>query len=411
MEYYNDIVQRYSYEENRTVYRPQSYLYSNASLRLEQNIDFLGGTLFLDSDLKYYHSYGSYSNSQFTSVPIRLGYSQNLVGYNSFKWTKRIEPLRYTIAEKTFLYEMEKVALEVIDRYFQVALLKEQEQQFCTEMKVCDTLLAKARVRYSLGKIKETELTKIQLEKGMAQNKYFRVVKELQEATSRLYLYVGCKKETVENISIEFMLPNIDIPVNTAICMAKENWVEYLTAQKQILQGQQELEFAKKQLRFVSSVNASVGLNQISKDIKEAYRNPFQEKMVNISIQIPIVDNGKLRYKYRQTAENLEISMINQRKKEEDLFVKLTSYIENLSIQQKIVKTMAENYKYSEDVYDETLELYSLGRNNMEDVSRAAEKRHAVMAEYYDAIKDYWINYYTIRSITLYDFVNKKYIV
>ena len=40
-------------------------------------------------------SFGGNKYTQFTSVPVRLGYSQSLVGYNPFRWERRIEPLKY----------------------------------------------------------------------------------------------------------------------------------------------------------------------------------------------------------------------------------------------------------------------------------------------------------------------------
>ena len=41
--YNSDVVERYSYEEDKTVYRAQQYLYSTANLTIKQNVDFLGG--------------------------------------------------------------------------------------------------------------------------------------------------------------------------------------------------------------------------------------------------------------------------------------------------------------------------------------------------------------------------------
>ncbi len=55
-------------------------------LTVTQNVDFLGGSLYLESDLEYMRNFGAMKGNQFSSVPVRLGYRQNLIGYNAFRW-------------------------------------------------------------------------------------------------------------------------------------------------------------------------------------------------------------------------------------------------------------------------------------------------------------------------------------
>ena len=38
--------------------------------------------------------------NMFSTVPVSIGYRQSLFGYNSLKWDRRIEPLRYAEAKK-----------------------------------------------------------------------------------------------------------------------------------------------------------------------------------------------------------------------------------------------------------------------------------------------------------------------
>lgn len=89
IQYSNNVVQRYSYEQDQTYYRTQNSLFSTSNFKYEQNIGFLGGSLFADTDLRFYKTFGINSHQQFTSIPFRIGYSQNILGYNSFKWSKK----------------------------------------------------------------------------------------------------------------------------------------------------------------------------------------------------------------------------------------------------------------------------------------------------------------------------------
>ena len=67
-------------------------------------------------------NFGSNSATQLTSVPIRIGYSQSLVGYNSFKWERKIEPLKYERVKKEFLYNVEKVSETATNYFFSLAM-------------------------------------------------------------------------------------------------------------------------------------------------------------------------------------------------------------------------------------------------------------------------------------------------
>lgn len=97
-EYNRDITKRYDSENDLDVYRSQQSFYASGNLAIQQNFDLTGGTFYLQSQLGYMRSFGGSKSTQFTSVPIRLGYSQSLVGYNSFKWERKIEPLKSTLS-------------------------------------------------------------------------------------------------------------------------------------------------------------------------------------------------------------------------------------------------------------------------------------------------------------------------
>lgn len=141
--YSGDAVQRYSYEEDRTYYRTQNSLFSSARLRLQQNIGLLGGFLYVDTDIRYYQSFGDNRYRQFASVPLRIGYSQSLLGYNSYAWDKRIVPILYKISEKKLLQEMEKLSEDVVNRYFSLLLQKERKLLAEKNFRNCDTLYRK----------------------------------------------------------------------------------------------------------------------------------------------------------------------------------------------------------------------------------------------------------------------------
>ncbi|MGG6497885.1 UNVERIFIED_CONTAM: TolC family protein, partial [Bacteroidetes bacterium 56_B9] len=55
-------------------------------------------------------------------VPVRLGYSQSLVGYNPFRWERRIEPLKYEKVKKEYIYNAERVSEQATTYFFALAM-------------------------------------------------------------------------------------------------------------------------------------------------------------------------------------------------------------------------------------------------------------------------------------------------
>ena len=78
-QYYRYITQRYDSQEDVDVYREQQMFSANAGLSVSQNFDLLGGTFYLDTQLEYMRNFGDNKSTQFSSVPFRIGYQQDLL--------------------------------------------------------------------------------------------------------------------------------------------------------------------------------------------------------------------------------------------------------------------------------------------------------------------------------------------
>ena len=79
------ITQRYNYDENIDVYRAQQMFSASGGLNITQNFDPLGGTFYLETSLNYMRNFGDIRSTQYSSIPVRLGYRQSLIGFNEFK--------------------------------------------------------------------------------------------------------------------------------------------------------------------------------------------------------------------------------------------------------------------------------------------------------------------------------------
>ena len=112
-QYYRYITQRYDSNQDVDVYREQQMFSASGGISIQQNFDLTGGTFYIDSELEYMRNFGYTKSTQFSSIPIRIGYQQSLLGFNPFRWERKIEPLKFEKAKKTFLYNRESISEEV----------------------------------------------------------------------------------------------------------------------------------------------------------------------------------------------------------------------------------------------------------------------------------------------------------
>lgn len=97
--YLNRAINKVTMGDGSVKFVEQNLLSTDLTLSLTQNIPWTGGTLFVETSAQRLDLFSDHSTSWQTS-PINVGYSQSLFGYNSLKWNRRIEPLRYREAKR-----------------------------------------------------------------------------------------------------------------------------------------------------------------------------------------------------------------------------------------------------------------------------------------------------------------------
>ncbi|MDR2557168.1 MAG: TolC family protein, partial [Bacteroidales bacterium] len=171
LEYRSDFTRRYDSNADIDVYRRQQSLYAYGNLSISQNFDLTGGTFFIDSELGYMRNFATDdSYSQFTSVPVRIGYSQSLFGFNSFKWEKKIEPLKYQKAKTQYLYSQEEISETAIQYFFSLALAQMEYDMAMENVISSDTLYRIGQERQKIASISQSDLLTLKLDAVNARN-------------------------------------------------------------------------------------------------------------------------------------------------------------------------------------------------------------------------------------------------
>ena len=286
-QYYRDITRRYDSQEDIDVYRTQQSFYAYGNLTVNQNIDLTGGTLYARTSLGYMRNFGANKYTQYTSVPFQIGYSQDLIGYNAFRWERKIEPLKYEKVKKQYLYDAEQVSEQAATYFFQLAMAQAEYDLARDNAASTDTLYRIGRERFKIAAISRADLLTLELDHVNAGNTLQTAASDLKRAMFALASFLDLPKDTQLRLVLPGPPRNYTISVDKALAMARENNPDFLQLRQDVLEAEQEVNRTKVESRFNASISASIGFNQVAEDLGGAYRHPLQQDMVSVSVSTP----------------------------------------------------------------------------------------------------------------------------
>ena len=403
-QYYRYITQRYDSQADIDVYREQQMFSAAAGLSLVQNFDLLGGTFYVDTQLDYLRNFGDVNSTQFSTVPFRIGYQQDLLGFNAFRWDRKIEPLKFEKVKKQFIYNSESVSEEAVNYFFSLAMAQADYRLAEDNLATADTLYAIGEQRQKIAAISQADLLTLKLDKVNARNTLKNAEITRKRAMSALATFLNLDKNTYIEIDLPSRPRYVDIPADRTLLLAKENNPTYLEQRQNVLEAEREVDRTKKESRFNASVNASVGFNQVADNLGAAYRNLLQQNLVSLTLSIPLVDWGVRKGKYNMARNNLNVVKIAARQEEISLEEDVMMTVSDFNVQQDLIASASEALDLAELAYDQTRRRFIIGKADISSLTLSLNRQQEAQKNYIQALQNYWLNYYKIRKLTLHDF-------
>lgn len=407
-QYNRNIVQRYDSENDRDVFRTQQSYYASGGFSIVQNVDWTGGTLYLNSSLDFLRSFGDDAYSQFSSVPFRIGYSQSLIGYNQFKWDKLIEPLKYEKKKKELTYNMEQISEEAIIYFFSLAQAQAEYDLAVKNLASCDTLYKIGCDRHKIAAISKADLQTLKLDVINANNTLKNSEISLRRAMFQLASFLNMDKEQKLRIELPERPRLFTISASEALMYARENNPEFLTLKQNIIESRQAVDRTKKESGINASLNASIGFNQVGSEFNQVWRNLLQQDMVSVSLSIPILDWGVRKGKYNMAKNNLNVVEISSRQTEQQIEEEVIMTVNDFNVQGGMIESAEEARLLAESAYEDTRMRFIIGKSDINSLSMALTRKDTAEKNYISALRNYWLSYYKIRRLTMYDFVNES---
>lgn len=403
-QYNRNITRRYDSQQDIDVYREQQMFSAGAGLSLVQNFDLLGGTFYMNTQMDYMRNFGDSKSTQFSAIPFRIGYQQNLLGFNAFRWDRKIEPLKFEKVKKQYLYHAESVSEEAVGYFFSLAMAQADYKLALDNVATTDTLYAIGEQRKKIASISQADLLTLKLDRVNARNALQNAQIARKRAMSALATFLNMDRNTYIEIDLPARPQAISIPVDRATALARENNPVYLEQKQNVWEAEREVDRTRKESRFNASFNASVGFNQVADNIGDAYRKLLQQDLVSFTVSVPLVDWGVRKGKYNMAKNNLNVVKIAARQEEISLEEDVMMTVSDFNVQQDMIASAEEALDLAELAYEQTRKRFIIGKADINSLTLALNRQQEAQKNYIQAMQNYWLNYYKIRKLTLHDF-------
>ncbi len=386
--------------------REQQNVSNSLSLGITQQIPLTGGRLSVSSDLQRTDQTLPSDTAYWSATPVSVTYSQPFFAVNSMAWNRQMEPLQYQLAEKEQLETLEQININITQTYFNAYIAQINKEIAQVNVTVNDTIFKVAEKRYEVGKIAENELLESEYNLISAEYSLDRSNLNLERTLRDLKISLGLPLDLQLVLEPPQDYPEIEIDPEFALEQARENASFPLSVQLQLLQAERTVYETRANQRFSATMNASVGTNKSSAILSEVFESPSNQGRFSISFDIPLFQAG-------QGKEQIQAALARQRQTEINSQVSEIQFEQDIDYQVKQFEQAFRQLQMAAKAdtiaarrFEVATNRYLIGKVEVTDFFRAQNDKDNARVSYLQAVRDYWVAYYTLRQLTLYDFEN-----
>ena len=400
---FNKQISKITQPDGTNQFIKQNQLSVDMDLKINQNVWFTGGRLFVRSNVQRLDELEN-DITAYNTQPVVIGYEQALFGYNSLKWDRRIEPVRFREARKAYNEALELVASQTSNHFFNLATAQTNLDIASSNHASADTLYRYAQGRYNIGTITENEMLQLEINKLTEETNMMNARIEVEDQMQVLRSFLGINRKVTLRVIAEDEVPEFNIPLADALKMAFENSPEPETYERMKLQSQSNLAYAKANAGLKADLYVQFGLSQTGDKFADSYRNPMNQQYASIGISLPILDWGRGKGQIRVAKSNVDLVNTQVEQGMKDFELNVARMVRQFNLQSQYVDVAAKTDRTADRRYEVAKRLYILGKSTILDLNASITEKDAARRSYISALKSYWSLYYGLRSMTGYDF-------
>ena len=380
------------------------------SISLEQQIGLTGSRIFLSSSLGRFDNF-LLNNTRYGGNPAFIGISQPLFGFNQLRWNRKIEPLRYEESQKEYLEELEALAVDATELFFDLLLAQASLNIATVNLANNDTIYQIAEGRYNLGKVSEGELLQLELTLMRSRQQVARARLDMETTALRLKSFIGLNDSESIRLLPPAKIPGINVDVNIAMQEASENRQAAIAFKRQRLEAERELARARGSSGLDANLTATYGLTNQGRKFTEVYSSPASQQAVMLNFSVPIIDWGRQRSRVKNAEANQQLVDYTVAQDQINFEQEIYTQVKLFEMLQEQIVIATKSDGIAQRRYDASRKRYLIGKISITELNIAMQEKDEARRNYIAALRDFWVAHYRLRQLTLYDFETNSRIV
>ncbi len=402
---YQSQIQPIVQPDGTTLFRTVDQTNMSLAARLTQSVPLTGGSLNIQSDINRFVRSGAL-DEQWNTTPFNISYTQPLLQPNTLAWQKKTEAVSADLSEKTYLASREAIAIQTTNQFFDVYIAQLSLRNAIINAERNDTLFLVNQQREVLGRIGRNELLQSEYRATVARQNVSEARITLARAEANLRMALRLPANAPLDLHVELTVPELTVDTLRAVREALQNLPAVDQVELQRLQADRAVAFAKLSNNLSGTLSASYGVNANGDGFRAAYQDPLQAKALQLSVSLPLMQFGRRQFEVRAAEADRERTQENTQTQLEQIGLDAHFAALDLMQRREALINAAKADTLARLSFEATYNRYRAGSASvtLETMYGAQTDMNSAFSGYLNALRSYWLAYYSLRQRTLFDF-------
>jgi len=404
---YNNSFSRTPQQDGTFKYQPVNYLNPGVNFSLQQPIEWTGGIISVNSSYNYFRDLKNLQPTIWNGSPFYINLYQPIFFFNSLKWARMTEPIRFEESKRGYAESMEAIARDGVTSFFNVLQAQVNLQIAKFNLANNDTIYKIEQGRYNIGTTSEDKLLQVELQLLRSRQDVARANLDLQNASLALRTYIGLRNGEGFTLVMPDNIPTFEVTEEDALAYAKQTRAAFVAFERRKIEAEQGVAQARGS-RYNVGVTAAYGTNNTAANLSDVYQNTSKQRIASITFDVPLVDWGRRRATMKTAYANKQLTDYQIAQDEVVFEQEILTQVRQFEMLRLSIEITKKSDEVAQNRYMVAQNRYLIGKIDITNLNIALNEKDAAKRSYIDALKQFWTAYYELRRLTLYDFSEEK---
>lgn len=380
---------------------------SQLNLGLTQNIGLTGGQLFLGSNVLRFSDFDR-KQTRYKGTPLIIGLNQPLFAFNSLSWDKKIEPLRYEESLKKYKEDLEVVGRDASELFFSLLIAQINKDIAAKNLSNNEAIYKIGEGKAALGRLSKDELLRLKLGVLNARKAVSQANVDAETADLQLKSFIGYSAANQIQLILPENLLSFDVDARVAVQQAQNNRQKAIGFKRALLEADKEVAKAKGENGLKVNLLGTFGLTNVANQLPGIYKDAKDQQEISLGFQIPILDWGRAASRIKTALSNRKLVEATVKQAQINFEQEIYTSLRQLTMIKEQMKTNAEADVTANERFEIAKKRYFLNDLSITDLNIALQEKDQARRDYILSLKSFWNAYFSLRVLTLYDFVTNK---